>query len=92
MHEKVSAVMTRTLLTLLGRVLVLVAVRFPASRLTKIIASNAMSRRFTARKRELVTKLAEFIDRSPKGSVDEPICELISYINQQDGYVRSSHV
>ena len=57
----------------------------------EIIASNTMSRRFTARKRELVTKLAEFIDRSPKGSVDEPICELISYINQQDDYVRPSH-
>ena len=56
----------------------------------EIIASNTMFRRFAARKRELVTKLAEFIDRSPKGSVDEPIRELISYINQQDDYVRSS--
>jgi tRNA(Phe) wybutosine-synthesizing methylase Tyw3 len=39
-------------------------------------------------KRELLRKLREFEDKSPKGSVDEPIIEMIQLINNHPNYVR----
>jgi len=43
---------------------------------------------FQARKRALLAKLAQAIDRSPKGSLDAPICDLIHFINGTPAYVR----
>ena len=45
-------------------------------------------RSFDARKRDILRKLQEGIDRSPKGSLDEPIRPLVHYINTLPDYVR----
>jgi len=53
-----------------------------------------MTTRFQARKRSILEQLGapegEYHDLSPKGSVDEPIRELIGEINTLDGLVTTS--
>ena len=44
---------------------------------------------FVARKKTILTQLREeFGDKSPKGSLDAPIVDLINYINGVADYVR----
>lgn len=45
---------------------------------------------FISAKRTILYKLKESIDYSPKGSVDEPIRELVDYINSLDEFVTTS--
>jgi tRNA wybutosine-synthesizing protein 3 len=53
-----------------------------------------MTNRFEARKQNILTRLeapdGEYHDLSPKGSVDEPIRDLISEINTFEGLVTTS--
>ncbi|KAF2130838.1 hypothetical protein P153DRAFT_430144 [Dothidotthia symphoricarpi CBS 119687] len=61
---------------------------------TKSNAGPTMSNRFEARKHKILEQLSapdgEYQDLSPKGSVDEPIRDLIDEINSLDGLVTTS--
>lgn len=56
--------------------------------------AQAMQARFDAKKKDILKKLSvpvgEYTDASPKGSVDEPIRELVDEINNSNGYVTTS--
>lgn len=45
---------------------------------------------FAQLKRESLRKLRAFEDKSPKGSIDEPIVDLIRAINDHPNYVRGA--
>lgn len=64
--------------------------RIPATHLSP----TAMASRFEVRKARILEQLGvtdeEYHDLSPKGSVDEPICDLIGEINCLEGLVTTS--
>lgn len=45
---------------------------------------------FYERKLEILHNLSKNVDFSPKGSIDAPVAELVSFINSLDGYVTTS--
>ncbi|RHY30644.1 hypothetical protein DYB32_004165, partial [Aphanomyces invadans] len=54
---------------------------------------RGMAGAFDASKREILHKLQEVIDKSPKGSVDEPIVDMITRLNAHPNYVHEdSHL
>lgn len=60
---------------------------------TRLILSNitllaCIDSDFDARKTEILRKLRLVIDKSPKGSVDAPIVDLVDYVNSLQDYVR----
>jgi tRNA wybutosine-synthesizing protein 3 len=61
---------------------------------SQLTAHTTMTNRFEARKHHILAQLetpdSEYQDLSPKGSVDEPIRNLISEINTLDGLVTTS--
>lgn len=60
----------------------------------KLNANSVMSNRFETRKHKILEQLSapdgEYQDLSPKGSVDEPIRDLIGEINKCNGLVTTS--
>ena len=44
--------------------------------------------RFQQTKDNILKQLQDSFDKSPKGSIDAPICKFIHQINQHDDYVR----
>jgi hypothetical protein len=54
-----------------------------------MLPSRASLASFTARKHQILQQIsAGGLDKSPKGSIDAPIVELIEYVNSLPEYVR----